>query len=52
MKNLYCHKCGTLVATLAVGSKVRTDATCFCGPCYAKTEIPDFLMGLMKCKKG
>lgn len=47
MKEIRCKDCGTLVAELAEGSRIRYDAVCRCGACdKRKTAIPDFLQGL------
>lgn len=47
LKELICHDCHCLIATLAVGSKVRKGSRHFCQACCEKKEaIPDFMSKL------
>lgn len=54
MTNLYCYKCGKLVATLVVGSKIRKGSVVYCSrKCVAPkpyTDAPDLLKDLFGLK--
>jgi hypothetical protein len=52
MRKIYCKTCGTLIAELVPGSRLKIGAVHYCKQCHhKKTDIPDFLRGLNAGKR-
>ena len=51
MKNIYCHKCGTIVGQADGGLKIRKGTMHTCGKCQNSGDIPEFMREIFGGKR-
>lgn len=55
MKKVFCNRCGTLIAELAEGSRIKIGSVHYCPQCEIKkgqnNSMPEFLQGIMGGKR-